>query len=327
MTGSTRWGITIPVEGIPLHRQAEVARELEGLGYTDLWSGEGTYADGFTPLAVAAAVTTQVHLGIAIAPVFTRGPALLAQTAATLAATAPGRFSLGLGSSSDVIVERWNAVPFTRPLTRTRDLLRFLRQALAGERVDEQFDTFAVRGFRSAIVPDPPPKLLVAGLRGKMLALAGAEADGAILNWLSAPDVAQVAPAVLTPAGHTPAAQREIVARLMVVPTADAEVARRIGRRAIAAYLNVGVYKAFHQDLGRDALEPMWKLWAAGDRAGALAAIPDHVVDELIVHGPPEACREHLARYVAHGVAVPVIYVLRADGGDPMQACRDLAPR
>ncbi|WP_041259497.1 LLM class F420-dependent oxidoreductase [Pseudofrankia inefficax] len=319
--------MTIPVDGVPLHRQAEVARELEGLGYTDLWTGEGTSTDGFTPLAVAAAVTQHVHLGIAIAPVFTRGPALLAQTAATLAATAPGRFSLGLGSSSDVIVERWNAVPFTRPLARTRDLLRFLRRALAGERIDEQFDTFAVRGFRSAIIPDPAPGLLVAALRPKMLALAGAEADGAILNWLSAPDVARIAPAVLGQAGVTPAARREIVARLMVVPTADAEAARRIGRRAIAAYLNVGVYKAFHQDLGRDALEPMWKLWAAGDRAGALAAIPDHVVDELIVHGPPEACREHLAQYVAHGVTVPVIFVLPAPGVDPLQACRDLAPR
>jgi probable F420-dependent oxidoreductase len=319
--------MTIPVEGMPLHRLAEMARELEGLGYTDLWSGEGTYADGFTPLAVAAAVTQHVRLGIAIAPVFTRGPALLAQTAATLAATAPGRFSLGLGSSSDVIVQRWNDVPFTRPLARTRDLVRFLRRAFAGERVDEQFDTFAVRGFRSAIVPDPAPAILVAALRSKMLALAGTEADGAILNWLSAPDVARVTPTVLAPEGAIPAQRREIVARIMVVPTADAEAARAVGRRAIAAYLNVGVYRAFHQELGRDALEPMWKLWAAGDRAGALAAIPDRVVDELVVHGHPDSCREHLAQYVAHGVTVPVIHVLRAPGGDPLQACRDLAPR
>ena len=326
MTTDARWGITIPVEGLALDRQAEVARELEGLGYTDLWSSEGTHADGFTPLAVAAGVTRRAHLGIAIAPAFTRGPALLAQTAATLAATVPGRFSLGLGSSSDVIVHRWNAVPFTRPLARTRDLVRFLRRAFAGERVDEQFETFAVRGFRSSIVPDPPPRILVAALRERMLELAGAEADGAILNWLSAADVARVAPLVHAAAGPNPPARREIVARLMVMATADADAARQVGRRAIAAYLNVGVYQAFHRQLGRDALEPMWKLWAAGDRAGALAAIPDRVVDELIVHGHPDACREHLAEYVAQGVDVPVIYLLGADG-DPLRACRDLALR
>ena len=327
MTGSARWGMTIPIDGVPLHRQAEVARELEGLGYTDLWTGEGTSTDGFTPLAVAAAVTQHVHLGIAIAPVFTRGPALLAQTAATLAATAPGRFSLGLGSSSDVIVERWNAVPFTRPLARTRDLLRFLRRALAGERIDEQFDTFAVRGFRLGDRPRPGAR---APGRGTAAEDAGARRRGGRRR---DPQLAVRArrrpgrPDVLGQPGTTPAARREIVARLMVVPTADADAARRVGRRAIAAYLNVGVYTAFHQDLGRDALEPMWKLWAAGDRAGALAAIPDDVVDELIVHGPPEACREHLAQYVAHGVTVPVIFVLPAAGVDPLQACRDLAPR
>jgi probable F420-dependent oxidoreductase len=317
--------MTIPVTGLPLPAQADVARELEERGYTDLWSSEATDTDGFTPLAVAAAVTRTAHLGIAIAPAFTRGPALLAQTAATLAATVPGRFSLGLGSSSDVIVERFNDIPFRRPLARTRDLARFLRRALAGERVDEAFETFAVRGFRPSVVPDPAPPLLVAGLRGRMLALAGAEGDGAIVNWLSAADVARVVPTVRAPDGPTPPARREIVARLMVAPTADVEVARRVGRRAIAAYLNVGVYRAFHRELGRDTLEPMWKLWAAGERAAALAAIPDRVVDELVVHGHPDACREHIAEYVAQGVTVPVICLLGTD--DPLRACRDLAPR
>jgi probable F420-dependent oxidoreductase len=326
VSGSARWGITIPIPGAPLTAQAEIARELEDLGYTDLWSAEATETDGITPLGVAAGVTRTAHLGIAIAPSFTRGPALLAQTAATLAATVPGRFTLGIGSSSDVIVERFNGIPFRKPLSRTRDLLRFLRRSLAGEKVDEQFDTFAVRGFRPAVVPSPAPKILVAGLRSGMLRLAGAEADGAIINWLSAQDVTQVAGTIREPDGVVAPADREIVARIMVIATTDADEARRIGRRLIAAYLNVGVYKAFHQDLGRDALEPMWKLWAEGDRAGALAAIPDRVVDELLVHGSPQACREHIAEFVAHGVTVPVIGLVHADG-DPVRARRDLAPR
>lgn len=316
-----RWGMSIPLEGVPLDRQADVCRELEGLGYTDLWSSEGMYADGFTPLAVAAAVTSEVHLGIAIAPSFTRGPALLAQTAATLAATAPGRFTLGIGSSSNVIVEQWNSVPFEKPLSRNRDLVRFLRRAFAGERVDQAFDTFSVRGFRLGIATDPPPAVLVAGLRGKMLALAGEEADGAIINWLSATDVEQVAPLVTT---HGP---RQIVARAVVAATDDAEVARAIGRRLITTYLNVPVYRAFQEWLGRDELEPMWTLWAAGERKQALAAVPDHVVDDLVLHGRPEAIREQLQAYVEHGVTTPVAMLLPVPGVDPLQACRDLAPR
>lgn len=317
----SRWGMTIPLEGVPLSDQADVCRELEDLGYTDLWSSEGMYADGFTPLAVAAAVTSHVHLGIAIAPSYTRGPALLAQTAATLAATAPGRFTLGIGSSSNVIVEKWNSIPFEKPLSRNRDLVRFLRKALAGERVDEDFDTFSVRGFRLGFVPDPAPALLLAGLRGKMLALAGEEADGAIINWLSAADVDRVLPIV------NAQGPRQVVARVVVAATADADVARAIGRRLITTYLNVPVYRAFHEWLGRDELEPMWRLWAAGERHDALAAVPDHVVDDLVLHGRPEQVREHLQRFVEHGVTTPVAMPLPVPGIDPLQVCRDLAPR
>lgn len=321
MSSTPRWGTTIPLEGVPLTRQADVCRELEDLGYTDLWTAEGMGTDGFTPLGVAAAATREAHLGIAIASAFTRGPALLAQTAATLAATAPGRFTLGLGSSSNVLVEQWNAIPFERPYSRTRDLVRFLRAALSGERVEEQYDTFAVRGVRVGVdVPTPPP-ILVAALRSRMLTLAGEEADGTIVNWLSAGDVARVAPLVTT---HGP---REVVARIMVAPTADADLARAIGRRLVATYLNVPVYRAYQEWLGRDDLAAMWKHWDAGERREAAAAVPDHVVDELILHGTPEQIREQVASYVEHGVSVPVTMLLPIDGVDPVQACRDLAPR
>jgi hypothetical protein len=70
----------------------------------------------------------------------------------------------------------------------------------------------------------------------------------------------------------------------------------------------------------------MWERWGAGDRKGAAAAIPDSVVDDLIIHGPPEACREHIARYVEAGVDTPVLALLPL-GIDPLRAARDLAPR
>ncbi|WP_137294235.1 LLM class F420-dependent oxidoreductase [Nocardioides dongxiaopingii] len=326
MATSTRWGMTIPLDGVPLAEQGDVCRELEDLGYTDLWSAEGMGTDGFTPLAVAAAVTRDVHLGIAIASAFTRGPALLAQTAATLAATAPERFTLGIGASSSVLVHEWNDLAFDRPLSRCRDLVRYLRVALTGERVDRAYDTFTVRGARVGVAVEQPPAILLAGLRGRMLELAGAEADGAILNWLSATDVARVAPIVTGAAGDD--RPREVVARILVVPTDDAEVARAIGRRMITAYLNVPVYRAFHEWLGRsEELAPMWTAWAAGERREALAAIPDHVVDALVLHGSPEQVREGMLEHVAHGVTVPVAALLPVPGVDPLQACRDLAPR
>ena len=134
-------------------------------------------------------------------------------------------------------------MPFIEPYKRVRDTVRFLRAALTGEKVDAEYETFAVRGFRLGRRLEQPPPIYVAALRPGMLRLAGREADGAILNWLSADDVAKVVPEV--------GPGKAIVARIFVCPTEDADRARYVGRIGIAAYLNVAVYAAFHEWLGR----------------------------------------------------------------------------
>ena len=317
-----RYGMTIPMAGVPLSEHKEWFREMVDLGYTDLWSSEAGGHDGFTPLALAAAWAPEFRLGIAIIPAYTRGPALLAMSVASLADAAPGRFVMGIGTSSNVIVERWNGIPFEQPYARVRDTVKFLRKALTGEKVDEEYETFTVKGYRlqmPALAQQPP--ILVGALRQGMLKLAGRLGDGAILNWLSAEDVKTVAPFV-----HAGGEGKEIVARLFVVPTADRAVARAVARRAIAAYLTVPVYAAFHEWLGRsDLLAGLWAHWKAGDRKAALEAIPDEVVDDLVIHGSPEDCREHIERYRAAGVTTPALAILHTD--DLRQSVRDLAPR
>jgi probable F420-dependent oxidoreductase len=316
-----RYGMTVPLDGIPLHEQRDWFREMVDLGYTDFWSSEAGGYDGFTPLALASAWTPTARLGIAIIPAYTRGPGLLAMSVGSLAAAAPGRFVMGIGTSSDVIVERWNGLPFEKPYQRVRDSVRFLRKALAGEKVDETYETFRVRGFKLGFALPAPPPILVAALRPGMLRLAGREGDGAILNWLSAADVRTVAPHV-----HQGGPNKEIVCRIFVCATADKALARNIGRRAIAAYLNVPVYAAFHEWLGRGPrLKGMWDAWKAGDRKAALEAIPDDVVDELILHGSPAEIREHVQRYVANGVHTPALAVIFG-GPDLRQTIRDLSP-
>jgi len=230
----------------------------------------------------------------------------LAMTAAALAEAAPGRFLLGIGASSPVVVDDWNAQSYVDPFGRTRDMLRFLRRALAGELVDEAYPTFAVRRFKLERPPASPPPILLAALRAGMLRLAAAEADGVILNWLAAADLPRVRAEL---AGAKDGF--ETVARIFVCPTDDVRYARDLGRRMIAGYLTVPAYAAFHRWLGRgDRLDPMWRAWAAGDRRGAAASIPDEVVDALILHGAPGTCRDQIADYVEGGVQVPVIALL-----------------
>jgi len=315
--------MTIPFINIPLAQQREWIIELEALGYTDVWSSEADAHDAFTPLALASVWAPSLRLGTAIVPAYTRSPALMAQSVATLAEAAPGRFVFGIGTSSDVIVERWNGIPFTEPYRQVREMVRFLDDSLTGEKVSGTYGASEVNGFKLGLVPEVKPKVMVAALREGMLRLAGRHSDGAIINWLSADDVAKVAPIVhgAAPSGAT----REVVARIFVMPDADRDTVLWLGRRMVASYLNVPVYRAFHEWLGRtEELAEMWRLWGEGDRAGATAAIPESVVDALIVSGPAAECREHLARYVANGVTTPVVALLPV--GDQQAAYRALAP-
>ncbi|MEZ5217000.1 MAG: LLM class F420-dependent oxidoreductase [Ilumatobacteraceae bacterium] len=308
MTLPIRPGMTVPLPG-PLHTHRERLQELADLGYTDIWSAESDGADGFTPLALAAAWEPRLRLGTAIIPAYTRSPACFAQSVASMADAAPGRFAIGIGSSSNVIVERWNGVPFVEPYKKVRDVVRFLRDALSGEKIAKSYDTFEVNGFRLGVRPEQPPKILVAALREGMLRLAGREGDGAIINWLAPHDVPKVAEIV-----NAQGDDKELVARIFVCPSPNAEVVRAAARFAIAAYMNVPVYAEFHRWLGRgEQFAGMWEAWQAGDRKAALAAIPDEVVDDLIVHGSPEECRAKIQAYFDNGVTTSSLAILGLD--------------
>ncbi|MBG0826893.1 LLM class F420-dependent oxidoreductase [Planomonospora sp. ID67723] len=319
MATGARWGMTVPFYDRSLAGSKELVAELPDLGYTDVWSAEVNGVDGFTPLALAAEWAPGLRLGSAIVPVSTRGPGLLAMSAATLADLAPDRFVLGIGASSPAIVERWNAGEFTKPFARTRDTLRFLKKALAGEKVTEKYETFEIKGFKLERAPKVQPKIVLAALRPRMLKLAAEEADGAITNWLSPQDVRKVR-AEIGP-------ETELIARLFVCVSEDADKVRELGRWMLASYLTVPVYAAFHDWLGRgEILRPMHEAWAAGDRQAALKAIPDEVVDALIVHGDAATCRARIREYVDNGLNTPVLAPIPGGEVPIAQAVRDLAP-
>ena len=332
MAGEQRWGFTLPLDGLTLAEHRPLVEEAERLGYTDAWTLEVDGLDCFTPPALAAAWTERMTVGTAIANVYTRTPSVLAMQAAALSEIAPGRFTLGIGSSSPAIVDDWGGLAFAEPYKQTRDTAKVLRALLGGERVSVETDRIRLRNFRLSRPPAQPVPLYIAALREGMLRLAGRLGDGVVINWLSPEDVRTVAPIARAAAAQAGHEQFEVACRIFVCVTDDVAYARQQAKRMITAYLTTPVYEAFHSWLGRGAaLGPMTAAWRAGDRRGALAAIPDATVDELFVLGDAAHCKARIRAYCDAGVTLPILHISPfAPTGTPGEqstaALRALAP-
>lgn len=294
-TAEGRIGVTLPFDDVPLPSHRPLLRALVEAGYRELWTGEVNALDGFGPLALFRGWEDGVTVSCAAASAFTRGPGVLAMTAATLAELAPGACRFGIGAGSPVLAESWNGVPFDRPYQRTVDTFRFVRRALAGEKVGA--------GFRLARPVTTPPKLLLGVAGPRMQDFAAAEADTMALNFLSPEDVSRIRDRVSTVERVVPG-PLETAVRVFLLPREGA-AAVRAARRFLAGYLTVPTYAAFQRWLGREpALAAMNSAWAAGDRRAAMGAIPDDVVHDLVVFGSPTQCAASVARYLEHGADV-----------------------
>jgi probable F420-dependent oxidoreductase len=289
-----RWGLTLPLTGIGLPDQEEHVKRAEAAGYTDLWSGETNGPDGFTPLTLASAWTEKVRLGTGVVGVMQRGRALLAQEAAAVADASGGRFALGIGASSDRIIEGWNGMPFEKPLSKMSETLDFLRTALAGERADG--------GFKLERAPAEKVPIILAALRGKMLKLAVEKADGAFTNFLPLAGLPKVAEQLDgAPEGF------ELLCRFFCIP-GEREQVEPLARFMFSSYITVPVYEAFYRWLGYgEKIDAMVEAWAAKDRQKAAEEAPWDLIEEMFIFGEPAAMKERLGAFVEGGITLPVI--------------------
>jgi probable F420-dependent oxidoreductase len=289
-----RWGLTVPLTGIALPENAELWQRAEATGYTDLWSGETNGPDGFTPLALASAWTQKVRLGTGVVGVMQRGRALLAQEAAALSDASGGRFALGIGASSDRIVEGWNAMPFEKPLTKMSETIDFLRAALSGERADG--------GFKLERAPAERVPIIVAALRGKMLRLAVEKGDGASTNFLPLEGLPRVVEQLDgAPEGF------ELLCRFFCIP-GEREQVEPLARFMFSSYITVPVYEAFYRWLGYgEKIDEMVAAWSAKNRQRAAEAAPWDLIEEMFIFGSPAQMKERLQAFVEGGITLPVI--------------------
>ncbi|MGH2746595.1 MAG: LLM class flavin-dependent oxidoreductase [Actinomycetota bacterium] len=316
-----RIGLTVGLEGSPLPDALDLCRRAETLGYTDIWSAEVGGADGFSPLAALAATTSSARLGTAIVPVFTRPPALVAMQAATLQSISGGRFALGLGTSSDIIINRWMGAGFETPLTRLEEYIEVVRSSLEGQKVDFEGKSTSLSGFRLQLDPGGPVPIYAAALGPRACRLAGRVADGVIF-FLKTPDGVKQALGWVaegaSEAGRDPG-QLDCVIRLPVAMDEDEEVLGLMARRLITSYVTVDVYNRSISTQGfKTEARDIKDAWRTGDRERANDLVSDELVDRLLIFGDRDACREKLRAFRDAGVKTPVLFPFSV-AGDPVE--------
>ncbi|MFB6184078.1 MAG: TIGR04024 family LLM class F420-dependent oxidoreductase [Haloarculaceae archaeon] len=326
----------LPVAAQPsVETLVDFASNAERLGYDRVWLPETWGRDAVTTLTTIAERTETVGVGTSILPIYSRSPALIGQTAATLQEVAGGRLRLGLGPSGPLVVEGWHGVDYDRPLRRTRETIEIVRAVLSGERVEYDGDVFQLSGFRlRCSPPNPTPPLDAAGMGPKAVELAGRFADGWHALLFTPDGLAERLTDLRRGADlgdRDPEDLRVTLSVTCLVDPDDPGRARDLARQHLAFY--VGGMGTFYRDsLARqgyeDVAHEIAQLWANGEKEAATAAAPDDLLSKLAAAGTSEHARERLDFFAGlDGVdAVSVSFPRAADPDDVERTAAALAP-
>ncbi|MBE1530503.1 LLM class flavin-dependent oxidoreductase [Actinomadura algeriensis] len=319
------------------HTDTWIAREAEKLGYEIALVPEGFRADAVSTLGHLTASTERIRISC-IAQIPARTPTMTAMTAAALHRLSHGRFTLGLGISNMFATEVWHGRPFARPLSRTREYLDVVRMALRGDEVRYTGDHFSVPLPGRAGEPlrmeraDVPIHLAAVGPRN--LELAGAAADGWIAVFASPGQIAEAGPRIAAGLARAGAAAREPFEVLLTAQLAvgrDPEELAGPLRRHPARFMSLGhreqnfyYRRAALMGFEREAAEVQDR-YAAGDTAGAAAAVPFGFVDATSLLGPVDRIAGRMKEYAAAGVTTLVLTPEAPDRAGRIAALRRAA--
>jgi 5,10-methylenetetrahydromethanopterin reductase len=298
--------------GMTVADMAELAARAEDSGFSGVYVAEA-WRSGFVPVAAMAARTQRVTVGPYVMNAHARTPMIAGLSAVDLDDVAGGRLLLGVGSGNKVTNEKYQGVPVHRPLQKMREYVELLRRvttARQGEQVDFSGEVHSMTGWRSQVDPYRPAiPIYLAATSPRMTELAGEVADGIALGSLqSAEFVRRVAEQARASAGSRPFG---VMVAAMVSVDDDREQARSAGRTAVVN-LYAGKPHPHYDSLLRQQgfvqlADDLTRLVAEGELTKAHDAVPDEVVDELLIAGTPDDCAGRLADYA--GIVDEVVMV------------------
>ena len=313
MTPTKRIAITLPA-GPNIADTVARLRWAEDNGIPDAWFSDSGAPDTLTQIAAVGHHTRTIRIGVAVTPVYTRSPSVIAASANVISQVIPGRFILGLGSSSQTIMGQWNGIPLDKPLTRVKETAQLVRQMLKGEKTDFKGETLSSRGYRQAPAENPPP-IYIGALRPKMIEMAAEVGDGVIFNLWPQGALPKMMEALKRGAKNAGKNWQdiEVVNRAMVLCTDDKAMGREIFRAAFGPYYATPVYNKFLAWAGyEDAATAIAQGWGEKNREKTAAALTDALIDEIAIIGSEDEIRSRIQADADGGVHTHIIAPMAA---------------
>lgn len=306
-------GLMLPDEAAGFAPEATIrfARRAEAAGFHSVWKGEASWGNGPMTLAAIARETDEIRLATGIANVYSRTPSLLAMTAGTLESLSGGRTVLGLGASSEPVVERWHGLAFDRPLRRTRETIEILRDSFDGGTLEYEGEIFDVGPYSIGfdVERDSVP-IYNAAMGETNCRLTGEYADGWVPAFVPRRELGTLRDAVAAGARAADRDPDEITVAPMVgtAVAEDPAVAESHVRNFLAREMAMGYNRLAEKYGFGQAADEAFERWRDGDREGAAAAITREMLDELAIYGTADQCREQVTRYADAGCDVVVFF-------------------
>lgn len=306
----TNLGLALPdyIWNVDVHGSVEFARLAEDVGFDALWKGETSSVNAFMTLAAVAAETNEITLGTGIANVYSRSPALLGMSGATLDQMSDGRAALGLGVSSKPIVEMWHGQPFDRPLRRMRETIEIVRQVVEGGRLEYDGDIFDVGPYTVGLSADGDVPIYNAAMGETNRRLTGEFADGWLPILVPRSRMATFVEEIETAADDAGRDRPVMAPWILCSIHEDPDVAHEHAKRHLAQEMGMG-YNALASQFGfGEPADAAHEAFRAGDREAAADAISDEMVAEFAIHGTPEEAVAEFEAVVDDGVDHPVVW-------------------
>lgn len=282
----------------------ECSNILSNHKHDSIWIPETWGMEGYSMLSVVSQLDKNARIGSSIINIYSRTPSLIAMGAVTIDTLSNGRLVLGLGTSSEPIVEEWHGIKFDRPVERMREYVDVIRLVISGDKVNYNGNFFQLKNFTLLVKPlrNKIP-IYLAAVNQKMVELTWEIADGVIFYLRP---IAELKNTIQTMQSKK---KIEVASQFITCVSNDSEKARERAKKTLAFYISVGkIYREFLSKNGfQNETRNIYDEFKKSGFTSYHELVTNHMLDSLTICGTPDESRRRLEQFVSAGVTLPII--------------------